>query len=455
MKKTGLSVLMVALMLLFLMPGAAISGDVSVNVLWEGDPLIEPVDVAVSPDGETIYISDYGTHSVYSMPAAGGEPALLASGGNLYHLRGIAVSPDGETLYIASWKKNMILKLPASGGTPEVLTSGSPLQGPHDLVVSHDGQTLYIVDHFARIVVSLPATGGSPTILASGDVFGSRGSGPIALDLSPDGDMLYLKTSEKGILALPVEGGKPATLIESPLVTHGGIAVSFDENTFYSVNSEGCNGGESQFFSYSFDSVGKEVLYSGLPFYGSGLIDMSPDGTKVYAADTGYREAYPSSCIGYQPGRIIEVDLHQQPADITVSIDIKPGSCPNPVNLNSRGVLPVAVLGSEGLDVEDIDPATITIAGVSPLRHGFDDVAAPYGYSDGLVDAQSCTTDGADGYMDLTLKFDKQELTAAIGEVEDGEVITLTLAGRLVDEAGGNSISGEDLIVILDKGKKK
>ena len=36
---------------------------------------------------------------------------------------------------------------------------------------------------------------------------------------------------------------------------------------------------------------------------------------------------------------------------ITISIDIKPGSCPNPLNSNSQGVLPVALLGTEDFDV--------------------------------------------------------------------------------------------------------
>ena len=35
-----------------------------------------------------------------------------------------------------------------------------------------------------------------------------------------------------------------------------------------------------------------------------------------------------------------------------VPIDIKPQSCPNPLNVNSKGVLPVAILGTDTFDVE-------------------------------------------------------------------------------------------------------
>jgi hypothetical protein len=62
---------------------------------------------------------------------------------------------------------------------------------------------------------------------------------------------------------------------------------------------------------------------------------------------------------------------------IPVDIDIKPGSCPNPLNLKSKGVLPVAILGSEDLDVSTIDVDTIRLEGVAPLRSRLEDVATP------------------------------------------------------------------------------
>jgi hypothetical protein len=96
------------------------------------------------------------------------------------------------------------------------------------------------------------------------------------------------------------------------------------------------------------------------------------------------------------------------------------------------GVLPAAILGTETVDVTLIDPATIRLAGIAPLaldvpgvvdptngeplfvapiRYALEDVATPY---DGdLVDCLSCTTEGPDGFMDLTLKFDTEEVIMA------------------------------------------
>ncbi|MHC4653134.1 MAG: hypothetical protein ACYTES_20040, partial [Planctomycetota bacterium] len=73
-------------------------------------------------------------------------------------------------------------------------------------------------------------------------------------------------------------------------------------------------------------------------------------------------------------------------AELAVAaVDIKPGSCPNSFNRRSRGKLPVAVLGTDGFDVADIDADTIELSradgiggSVAPLRIGFEDVGTPF-----------------------------------------------------------------------------
>jgi len=133
-----------------------------------------------------------------------------------------------------------------------------------------------------------------------------------------------------------------------------------------------------------------------------------------------------------------------------VSLDIKPTSCPNPVNLKSKGVLPIAILGTEDFDVAEIDPETVLLEGVAPLRWALEDVATPYEPYTGKEDCMDCNEFGPDGYNDLTFKFDKEEIIAALGEVEDGDCIVLAIQGELFD---GIAIYGEDVIKVLKKGK--
>ena len=133
-----------------------------------------------------------------------------------------------------------------------------------------------------------------------------------------------------------------------------------------------------------------------------------------------------------------------------VEVDIKPGSCPNPLNVKSKGVLPVALLGTEDFDVGDVNITTLSLEGIFPIRYAFEDVATALAP---LEEKEECYLDcndlGPDGFEDLTLKFDRQEIVAAIvEEVEDGKCVVLQLTGNLMD---GTPIEGEDVILILDK----
>ena len=135
---------------------------------------------------------------------------------------------------------------------------------------------------------------------------------------------------------------------------------------------------------------------------------------------------------------------------IKVAVDIKPGSCPNPLNVKSKGILPVAIPGTDDVDVTQIDPDSILLAGLPPLRWDFEDVATPYDADTTQDDCLACSQNGPDGVLDLTLKFNKQHIVAAIGSVSDGECMPMEISGEFWD---GTSIVGADIVRI--KAKKK
>jgi len=133
---------------------------------------------------------------------------------------------------------------------------------------------------------------------------------------------------------------------------------------------------------------------------------------------------------------------------------IKPGSCTNPFNVKSKGKLPVAILGTADFDVALIDPVTLRLEGVAPIRSSLEDVAGPYGPPMDQEECHSdCESDGPDGWVDLTLKFSRQEILAAVGDVEDGTCLVLTLTGNLIDNAGSTPIEGEDVVLIKNRGR--
>jgi hypothetical protein len=53
-----------------------------------------------------------------------------------------------------------------------------------------------------------------------------------------------------------------------------------------------------------------------------------------------------------------------------VTIDIKPGSNPNSINLGSGGTVPVAILSTPGFDATTVNPTTVTLAGAQVQLKG-------------------------------------------------------------------------------------
>ena len=144
----------------------------------------------------------------------------------------------------------------------------------------------------------------------------------------------------------------------------------------------------------------------------------------------------------------IQVNFKQQ---CPVPVDIKPQSCPNPLNTNAMGVFPVAILGTIDFNVTEIDPDSVLLEGVAPLRYAEEDVVTPFEPFIGKKEAYDCTIEGADGHLDLTLKFRTQDIVAILGAVSDGEVRVLELTGNLKEEYGGTPFVGGDVVVILKK----
>ena len=157
---------------------------------------------------------------------------------------------------------------------------------------------------------------------------------------------------------------------------------------------------------------------------------------------TGWQDTYVD--IGFPGSMTISATLECQADEYY--FDIHPTSCPNPLNVKSRGLMPAAILGAEDFDVMQIDPASIMLAcTVQPIRWSYDDVATPVG-SD--PEPCECTEGGPDGYTDLTLKFATQEVVAAIAPFEDGDYVSVMVSATLWD---GTVVVFHDCVWIIDK----
>lgn len=111
------------------------------------------------------------------------------------------------------------------------------------------------------------------------------------------------------------------------------------------------------------------------------------------------------------------------------SIDIKPDSDPNSINLGEQGKLTVAILGSLDLDVTQIDPATIMLGDAGLATRG---KTQKYAYSYEDVNE--------DGYTDLVAHFNVQDL--GLNET----TTSLTLLANLWS---GFGITGTDSVRVV------
>lgn len=150
----------------------------------------------------------------------------------------------------------------------------------------------------------------------------------------------------------------------------------------------------------------------------------------------------------------VEAMVDTATAHTNVAFDIKPQSCPNPLNAVKKGVLSAAIVGSSDFNVMQVDPATIEIAGIKPIHFSYEDVTEPYYPLTGKTSELDCTNAGQDGFADLTLKFRAQDVFKAVQDLQNhqlsnGETVVVTMSAELKD--GITSITGEDVIRIHKK----
>lgn len=138
-------------------------------------------------------------------------------------------------------------------------------------------------------------------------------------------------------------------------------------------------------------------------------------------------------------GNTIEVDLYSSSwldqirvltkPGIAVDIDIKPGSETNSINNNGKGVIPVAIIGSEAFDVSQIDPSTVELEGMGIKMTGKTNKL--------LAHIEDVNSDGIDDLM-IQIQDVRDTFTA-----DDTDA---TLTGNLFD---GTPIEGVDFIRLV------
>ncbi len=143
---------------------------------------------------------------------------------------------------------------------------------------------------------------------------------------------------------------------------------------------------------------------------------------------------------------VLKIDPQSGDVDVNTNskhvphFDLKPGSCPNPVQIRGGGAaatLPGGILGN-GFDVTQVDLPSVRLqhppagaflfdAQVVPIRIGFQDVGTPF-------DPQSpcdCAALGPDGILDISVHFNKSDAITILklDHEPDGSLVPLQIVG--------------------------
>jgi hypothetical protein len=186
-----------------------------------------------------------------------------------------------------------------------------------------------------------------------------------------------------------------------------------------------------------FAAPGSDFLL-GLAFDGTRLYASTYFTPAVYTMDPETGAVMDSFQPGFVPSGLASSSAAAPSETVDVMIDVRPGNCKNAVNIESRATVRVAVLGSDPLDVGQIDVGSVRVEGMEPFRTVFRDVGTP---------GQCNRT--PDGTLDLALVIDAAELMAVLRgrdvPVRHGLSVTLQVEGLLHD---GRPFVGQDDIFL-------
>lgn len=187
------------------------------------------------------------------------------------------------------------------------------------------------------------------------------------------------------------------------------------------------------------------------------ITDANGQCTFTYTGNTvGNDTITATATVAGQPQTATATKTWTTPPSVDVPFDIHPTSCPNPLNAREpsggeKSIIPAAILGTATFDVTQVNLTTVRLEGVPAVRSSLEDVATPFVPLTGKKASTDCLTTGPDGFMDLTLKFNKQAVINALGgpgALSNGQVLVLHLTGNLLD---GTPIVGEDVVIIRNK----
>ena len=456
--------------------GLAVDAD---NNLWAGtwiDSMYYYIDGLTGTILKTVDVSPWNHHAYGAVIDANG--ILWSSGNNRNHLLRLDPSTDPPTistlslgqfsyglgvdyqnqLFVSGWTNSRLARVDVSAGTLDWTKYNWRIYQGRGVACTGDNH-VWVASTYRDNVYRFDNDGNHKATIGVGD-------GPTGVAVDAAGKVWAVSVNDESIVRInPLTNSVDLTkqivgsgghygysdmtgIVARTITTQIGTwTVTFDsegEDTPWGKVSWSSEEPEGTSVTVKVRSSNDEIIWSALEDAENGVsLESIPDGRYLEIQTTFELESGDVSPILF--------DLTAEVGYIPVSVDIKPGSWPNPLNRKSKGVLPVAICGTPEFDVSTIDPASIRLIiegvedGVAPLRWSYEDVATLF------VGDPFCGHDlNGDGIMDLTLKFSTQELVILLGlDVFEKGPIIIILTGNLKEEFGGTPILGQDYMIIV------
>jgi YVTN family beta-propeller protein len=232
----------------------------------------EPYSLAITPDGRTVWVVNYGTGTLDSIDAATGQlsgtPITVPK--NAY---GFAIAPNGARAYLAVYGKGEVVVIDLQArqviGTPILVGNG-----PAGIAISPDGTRAYVSNNNDGTL--------SVIDIGTNQVIGSPipvGGEPYNLAFTPDGRTVFVANQEGYVSAVDVATGiaaAPIPLGKDP----SGIAISPSGARAYVSNYD--DGTVSVIDTANRSVVGSPIAVGTQDEY----LAVTPDGTRVLVART-------------------------------------------------------------------------------------------------------------------------------------------------------------------------
>jgi DNA-binding beta-propeller fold protein YncE len=257
-----------------------------------------PRTIVVSSDGKSVYVGNFedGTVSQFDRNTETGEltalrPATVATGSDPH---GVAVSPDGESVYVANYGGKTISEFSRNIETGKLTALSSatvPTEtNPNGVTVSPDGAFAYVANRGSNTISQYSRDTQTGQLVALSPVAVATGKAPYNVVISPNGISAYAGNRESNTISQYLRNTKTGqlTALTPAAVATGSsphtVAVSPDGASVY-VSDNGSNA-VSQ-FSRNTDTgeltaLSPATVAAGTSPYG---IAVSPDGRSAYVAN--------------------------------------------------------------------------------------------------------------------------------------------------------------------------